>query len=326
MRSKAEWLNDNFNLSSVDVNNIIGNQSFLYRFYQYFLNYLKFTFKCYDDKNCLNHLVFKQLFDGSVTKLLNIENIQELYLKVNSTYYPFLESPEIKNYYEGDFKKKMREYNLTRFENLTFDNMSIDSDIVESLISGENTTLLKTKNAIDFVFFNHTKNLYSSYLKFNIQTLDQLYFFSDYFMNFLPLVYLYPAFQVKNGNETKNYYGNKLSNAMVSLIPLAVNQSIEKIKNNIESVLISRITYHKLKSEKNIIDCRGIFKIVTHNNLEKVEKICSNPQLNFENYKSIKTWVYISDCIYSYCKEEEKQQLKGLSGLNDVNISYIFFF
>ena len=318
MKNRADWLKDNFNLSVIDVNNIIGTQSYLYRFYQYFLNYLKFTFKCYDDKDCLNQLVYKQLFDGSVTKKLKLESIQDLNQKVNSTYYPFLKTPEIKNYFEGDFKKKMRDSNNTRFENITFDNMGIDLNIVKSLIFGDNTTLLKSENAIDFVFYNYTKNLYSSYLKFNIQTLDQLFFFSDYFINFLPAVYLYPSFQVQTGNETNTYYGNKLSNALVSLIPVIVNQSIEKIKDHIESVLISRIAYHKLKSEKNIIDCRDIFKKVTQNNQERVNKICSNTQLNFENYESIKRWVYISDCLFSYCKEDEKQQLKVLSGLSDV--------
>ncbi len=319
MKTRADWLKDNFELSSVDINNIIGSQSYLYRFYQYFLNYLKFSFKCHDDKDCVNQLVYKQLFDGSITKQLNIENIQDLYYKINSTYYPFLKTPEMKKYFEGEFKYKMRNLNNTRFENYTFENMGIDLDIVKALISGVKTNLLKSENAIDFVFYNYTKNLYSSYLKFNIQTLDQLFFFSDYFMNFLPSVYLYPAFEVQSDNNiTSTYYGNKLSNALVSLIPIAVNESIEKIKNNIESVLISRIAYHKLKSEENFIDCWDIFITVTHNNREKVDKICSNPQLNLGSYESIKKWVYISDCLYSYCKEDQKQQLKTLSGLNDV--------
>lgn len=318
MKNRAYWLKDNFKLEINDINNIIGTQSYIYRFYQYFLSYLKFTFKCYDDKDCLNQLVYKQLYDGSVTKQLKIDNIQDLNQKINSTYYPFLKTPEVKNYFEGDFKLKMRNLNNTRFENITFEKMGIDLNLIKSLIFGKNTTLLKSENAIDFVFFNYTKNLYSSYLKFNIQTLDQLFFFSDYFMNFLPSIYLYPSFKVQKGNQSTIYYGNKLSNALVSLIPIAVNQSIEKIKNNIESVLISRITYHKLKSEENIIDCKDIFNNVTKNNKEKVDKICNNPQLNLENYKSIKKWVFISDCLYSYCKEEEKLQLKTMSGLNDV--------
>jgi len=296
---KADWLKDIFKLTNTEINNIVGNQSYLYRFYQYFLSYLRYTFKCYEDQDCLNQLVYQQLFDGSVTNKLNIENIRDLYLQVNSTYYPFIKTPEIKNYFEKDFKLKMRELNNTRYENMTFDDMEIDLGIVKSLILGNSTSLLQTENSIDFIFYNYTKNLYSAYLKFNIQTLDQLFFFADYFTNFIPSVYLYPAFEVQKGNETHSYYGNKLSNAFVSLIPIVVNQSIEKIKNNIESVLIARIAYHKLKSEENIINCEDIFNDVTKN---------------------------ISDCLYSYCKEDEKNYIKSLSGLNDVILIIIILF
>jgi len=323
MKSKANWVREIFNLSQADINNLIGSQSYLYRFYQYFLNYLKFTFKCYDDQDCLNQLIYQQLFDGSVTQKLNIVNIQNLYLNINSIYYPFTKTPEMKQYFENDFKIKMRESNNTRYENMTFDQLGIDLNIVKSLLLGNTTTLLKTQNAIDFVFYNYTKNLYSAYLKFNIQTLDQIAFFADYFMEFLPSVFLYPAFDVQKGNVTYHFYGNKLSNALVSLIPVVVNQSIEKIKNNIESVLIGRIAYHKLKSEENRIDCDSIFKKVTNNDNERIKKICSNPLLNLENYKSIKNWVYISDCLYNYCKEDEKSKLKSLSGLTDVIRKYI---
>ncbi len=196
MKSKVDFLSNNFELSQLDMNNIIGKQSYLYRFYQYFLSYLKYNFRCYNDKDCLNQLIYKQLFDGSVTKKLDIDNIKDLYFNINSTYYPFIKTPEIKNYYETDFKLKMRQLNNTKFENKSFEEIGIDVEIVKSLISGNSTSLLQTQNAIDFLFYNYTKNLYSSYLKFNIQTLDQLIFFTDYFSNFIPSLYLYPTFEI----------------------------------------------------------------------------------------------------------------------------------
>lgn len=318
MRSKANWTREIFNLDTKEVNNLVGKQSYLYRFYLYFISYLKNKLKCYDNQNWLNELIYSQLLDGSITKILNIDSIKNLNIKINPEYFPFLKSPEIKKYYEGEFKEKMKNGNITKYENITFEKLDTDLNIVKTLIIGNNTSLLKIENAIDFVFYNYTKNLYSSYLRFNIQNLEQLFFFADYFVNFIPSIYLYPSFQVKTENGVSTYYGNRLSNAFVSLIPIVVNNSIEKIKKDMESVIVARIAYHKLKSEENIINCNDLFSKVIENREERVYKICSNPIINLENFKSIKKWVYISDCLYSFCKEEEKEELKKLSGLNDV--------
>lgn len=319
MQSKALWLKNLFGLNDKDISNLIGNQSYIYRFYLYFTNYIKYNFKCNDEENCLNELVYRQLLDGSVTKILNIDTIQNLNMLINPEYYPFIKTPEIKNYFEGDFKYKMRALNNTRFENLTFEDMEIDLGILKTLILEKNTTLLKLENSIDFVFFNYTKNLYSSYLRFNIQTLEQLIFFADYFVNFIPSTFLYPLFQVTNQEKVSTYYGNRLSNALVSLIPAAVNTAIYKIENDMEAVLIARIAYEKLKSEENKINCHDLFMKVTKKNNLRVNLICSNPIINLENFNSIKKWIEISDCLYSFCKEAQKSELKQLSGLSEVN-------
>ncbi len=319
---KADWLTQSFNLSKIDSKNIIGTQSYLYRFYQYFKSYLKFTFKCYDDLECLDNLVYQQLFDGSVTKTLNIENLQSLNLLTNSTYYPFIKTPEIKNFFEKDFKEKMKENNNTKYENMTFEEMEIDLDTVKSLILGKNTTLLKTQNAIDFIFFNYTKNLYTAYLKFNIQTLDQLVFFAEYFVSFIPDVYYYPAFintkNINNKTENNIYKGNRISNALISLIPIAINNSVTYIKDHIENVVLNKIVYENIKSEENQNICQTLFAKVIKNNLSGIDKICSNEDINLGSLNSVKKWIYISDCLYSYCKEEQKNELKMLTGLNEV--------
>ena len=224
----------------------------------------------------------------------------------------------MKDFFNKNFKKKMNLLNITKFKNMTYEELGVDLDIVKSLIIGDNTTLLNSQNAIDFVFYNYTRNLYSVYKKFNIQTLDQLTFFSEYFINFIPNTYCNPIIIFKVDNIKHISYGNKISNALVSLIPLAINLSIEKLMANIEPVLISRTAYHKFKSEKSQINCVDLFMSVTKNNLERVNKICSNDLINLQSYQSIKKWVFISDCLNAYCKEVEKNQLKEISGLSDV--------
>ncbi len=227
----------------------------------------------------------------------------------------------------------MVEINSTRFNNKTFEDLDLDINVIKSLISEGPKGLLNTQNAVDFLFFNYTRNLYSSYLKFNIQTLDQLYFLTDYFVNFLPKIILYPSFKFNEKelenlklNKIKNKdpiptiirYGNKQSNAFVSLIPYVINNNIQKIKTNLVQTLIANVAFYKLKSEQNLIDCNVIFLNVTKNNTIRTNEICSNNLINLDNYGSIKRWVYISDCIFSYCKENEKNYLKEISGLNEV--------
>ena len=221
----------------------------------------------------------------------------------------------------------MQNTNNTNFVNKTFEDLELDLTVVKSLISEGPKGLLNTQNAVDFLTFNYTRNLYSSYLKFNIQTLDQLYFLSDYFVNFLPNLILYPSFKFEENtknfkgekNAAKIYYGNKQSNALVSLIPIVFNNNIQKITKNMEQVLIANVAFYKLKSEQNLICCNAIFKNVTKNNKERVNEICGNHLINLDNYDSIKRWVYISDCIFSYCKENEKNEIKEISGLSEVN-------
>lgn len=267
-----------------------------------------------------------------------------MYDAVNPELFPFISTLEFKNYFEGEFKQKMADLNSTRFQNKTFENLGLDLNIVKSLISNGPKGLLDSQNAVDFLFYNYTRNLYDSYLKFNIQTLDQLFFLSDYFVNFLPNLIYYPSFNfdenfiekalgknkelkdeksknlmIKNLKE-KIMYGNKQSNALVSLIPMVLNNSIMKIKENLKQTLIANVAFYKLKSEQNLINCNNIFLNVTKSNQERTDKICANHLINLDNYESIKRWVYISDCVFSNCKEEEKKEIQEISGLSEVGI------
>ena len=147
-----------------------------------------------------------------------------------------------------------------------------------------NSSLFFAKNIIDLYYFNQTSDLISVFNKFKLTSKDTMYFLCDYIYNYS----LNNFALLKFKDENIIYQGASDERAFSLLSVIAIKSSIDKIKDNIKLILLSKIIYNEyiLQIKK---DCNYFVSRVTNDS--RLAQICANNQTNMKSYESIKIWV-----------------------------------
>ena len=178
---EAKWLKSDLGLTDDEIKKILGNSSYLAKFYSYFSERLIKEFNC-DASGC--QLLFKQLTDGAILKVFGLNNLQELSKMISPNAYSF-ESPEINVYYE-------KEYNGT----IPFDEIKLKEDQLSTFFSVSSPLCLSDpNNLVTLLNLNTTSSSYEAYELYKISSLDQLKFITNYVFDYLPKIYIYPLFE-----------------------------------------------------------------------------------------------------------------------------------
>ena len=95
----ANWLMSVLNLTSNEIDTLLGKNSLLNEYYNLYNVQLASDFKCSDSSYCGNELIYKQLIDGSVLKTFNFENFKEFNKHIEEDVYEIERSPEMEIYF-----------------------------------------------------------------------------------------------------------------------------------------------------------------------------------------------------------------------------------
>ena len=103
--ANSHWLTDLFELTESEINSVLLNEDcYLVKEYAKFNKNLVEKFKCKNELNCGDELIYKQLRDSSVISSLftDIQTYGELNTFLGTNYYPFDTSPEMKTYFDNE--------------------------------------------------------------------------------------------------------------------------------------------------------------------------------------------------------------------------------
>ena len=78
----SNWINEEFSLSKDEIISIVGKEEFLNRYLNSFINKLAKELGCDLSKGCGDSLIYYQLINRNVTKVIGIDNISELMKKI----------------------------------------------------------------------------------------------------------------------------------------------------------------------------------------------------------------------------------------------------
>lgn len=319
----ADWLRVLFDLTDDEISYILKDtHSYLVSEYELYKIDIRQRYKCENDDLCGNELLYKQLINGSVISV-EIPEIKD-YLSLNkileTNYYPFDKSPEMKIFLEEELNTKDESY-LPKKEQL------------ESLLNTKSENcLLYPNNSIYLLYLNKTE--YKKYLDL---TLNQIYFLSQYFYDYLPKIFLYPKINTMNNNK------NDTKDATVSVEPIAktISTIFQEISDKIYQKF-SKINLYKYLLVETIKDnlkekihfdkvdeiCPLIFQKILDDG-KKVNKICSDKNIGFNEERGLYEWVSPYYCFDEY-KDEEKcnpailNYLKELVYITDDEVNQIF--
>ena len=277
------WINEQFSLSKNEINSIIGKEEFLSRYLDSFINKLAKELGCDSSKGCGDSLIYYQLLNRNVTKVIGIENISELMKKIGLPLEIDI-SPEMDIYFEKIYSKKVEgkynEYSLTEKQ-------------LFNILKG-NYSIYSPSNAIYLLNINKTKNYIKSSEIFLLKE-KQLQFITDYIFDFLLNEFSY----IKIKDNNKEYTIDENARTFTNLLQILVDNSYGKlIKNNtLLSILRSLIIWKQLEIEikENNNLCEEIFQKALDDG-KRVLIICQNPKFNLSSIDIVNQWVKPYKC------------------------------
>ncbi|MCQ2818992.1 MAG: transmembrane domain-containing protein [archaeon] len=288
----AKWLRSELGLTETEIQKILGTDSYLCKFYNYFAGKLIKEFNC-DPSGC--QLLFKQLSESAILKLFGVNNLQELSKLMSPNAYSF-ESPEINVYYEKEYKNSSK----------TFDELKLNEEQLSTLFSTTSKLCLTDpNNLVTLLNLNTTSSTYEAYELYKIASLDQLNFITNYVFNYLPQIYVFPKFT----NEDKTYTISGLSKAFSSFAQIFIDKTIGTFlakSDQLFSLVLSIFAYKELPKDDDPMDvCADILQNVIADG-KKVLKICSNEKYNLGTEEGLKNWLkpYLCfDISEIYCNQ-----------------------
>ncbi|MCQ2815751.1 MAG: hypothetical protein MJ252_00645 [archaeon] len=295
---KALWLKNILKLNDVEIESVIGETSFLYKYYGEFKKKIEAEYVCEFTK-C--HLLYRQLADGSVLNQYNL-NIKELISIMHPDQITF-DSPEMNLFYEVDYVESQ----------IPFEDIKLSGEQLFYLMdkNAENT-LLNPKNII-LLLGDKTNRILTDELKakYFIKSLDQLDFISNYITKYLPLIYVYLKFE----NEEKSFYITGQAKTYVSLIQNYISNTYGKLyekRDKISSIVLKKMLDSLWEHEDKESLCPEMLQRIIDDG-KRVLKICNDEYFSFISEEGLKKWtrVYVcfredgekSDCDYEFLKE-----------------------
>ena len=240
---------------------LLDQNSYLIQEYKNFYEYLKQKFKCNDDQ-CDIKLLYLQLIDSSVISELypELKNFKELNTLLKTNFYPFDISPEMKIFYDNDYKKNSK---------FSFDEVKPNLEQIDRLLNlNSEYCLLKINKSLEFLHINKTednqKKIDNYFVDFNY---DKINYLTEYFYNYLPKIFFYYQINSEDNNNAKINAEESLSYGLISktitnFIPL-ISQKIYNNSINIDllSYIITPLTFIKIKEKINYTETDEICPI-----------------------------------------------------------------
>ena len=321
---KSDWLSELFELTKEEISSILGNNNgYLLTEYKKYNSDLATKFNCKNEQ-CGIELLYIQLISGSVISSLNLEvkNYMSLNNILETQYYPFSKTPEMIYYFEEKYAKE------------EFSNYSPTKEQLDSLLNSESKyCLLSSNNSINFLYLNKTKE------KTKQQILDltdnQMNFLSDYFYKFLPEIFLYPPIndQKKNNLEEETMRVEPEAKIISYMFQSVADKTYKQMpKENLYDYIISTLILANLKKKTNYNELDEICPIIMQKVLDdgkKVNKICSDKNIGFNNRDSLLKWIEPYYCLSinktdTRCNMYIIDYLKDLIYITEDEINQIF--
>ena len=295
--TKANWLKDDYYLTSEEINSVLGENQFLYNKYLEYNKELAKKYKCRDENFCGYDIIYTQLISGKVIKDANLDNLYSLYQQINKEYYPFSKSPELNLYFE-EYKKKINR------EDIKYEDYLVNETQLDIIIGPQSQfSILSANNSVLFLSLIQVEDT---------QTLSQIYelsiekakFLCDYFYEFLPKLFLYQDFQ----EDGKTYTINPTAKAFSIIAQNIMGETYYKLSNSkgLYNLLLSKLVWrglhYKLLNFSMEYEDEDICPLIMQHALDdgrKVLKICSDPQTSFNSPYTLSKWFAPYYCVKS---------------------------
>lgn len=321
----ANWLISVLNLTSEEIESLLGKNSWLNENYNSYNEQLAKDFNCADSSYCGNELIYKQLIDGSVLKTFNFNNFKEFNKYIEEDVYEIEKSPEMEIYFNEVFSQVIKDANVTYNDvKFTLEQLLLLFDIP----THNQTVITNPQNAIKLLNLNQTNNLNEALQLYQITSTTQLMFIVNYIFEYIPSIYLYPKFT----HNEQTYKVNPLSKTFTSFIQFMITDSYNKLiaNANLYHTVLAKLTYQFILEEVGEDNLNDVCPILLQRVLgqgKKVLQICSDPELSMNSYYAIKNWIKPYECVNDptlVCDKSILYYLEHLAGLADEDIKKIY--
>ena len=329
---KANWLSDLFELTEDEIYSILENDNaYLITEYKKYNSDLANQFNCENKEKCDIELLYEHLVNGTVIPTLYPELKDYLSLNnyLETKYYPFDKTPEMKLYFDNEF------INYIPKEEQNYNNYAPSKEQLNSLLKTDSENcLLSANNSIYLIYLNKTKDPMKDEKYYLNLTSNKILFLSKYLYEFLPKVFLYPEINVQNkilGDEPINV--DPIAKT-VSAMSQNIADKTYKLMSNLDLynyMLMSLIKFN-LKEKTHYEQYDELCPIIMQKILDdgkKVHKICSDENIGFNSDESLKKWMEPFYCFY-YDKNSTKcnmyiiDYLQNLVYITDEELNEIF--
>ena len=301
---KSSWLYNLFNLTEIDINSILGKDTYLNNKYIQFNSDLANKFNCYNKSICGNEIFYKQLLSGEVLSHFGLSNISSLYQLIKNEYYNFKKSPELFIFFE-EFKQN------TGNPDIKYEDYAPKVDLFFKLFDpSSKISLLSSKISSLFLMINHANDIDKAKEINKTLTLNNVKLISDYVYNYLPKLFIYQEYKDEDGTNREI---EQFAHAFVTINKDIVDNTygllrqMKDIYNKflldfVWDSLINNYFSSKLKLNKNSNFaepdelCPLIMQLALDDG-RKVLKICSDPVTSFNSTETLFKWFEPYYCI-----------------------------
>ena len=326
--SNSSWLNEIFSLNDSEIYSILLDENaYLIQEYKNFNKFLSQKYNC-DGDQCDIKLLYMQLINSSIISELfpELKNFESLNTELNTGYYPFENSPEMKIFYEEEYQLKHKS---------SFEEVRPNLEQVNRLLNlTSEHCLLKIENSINFLHINKTEEKKQNQNKeyFVDLSYDKVNYLTEYFYDYLPRIFFFynkdPGEDNKNIKEIKSY--GLMPKVLANFIPIIAQKTYQKLSNfNVFSFLLARLILLKL-AEKEFDDiCQRIMPKFLDDE-EKIDAICSDPEINLAKEDSVYLYINRFYCLPEFeqyenkCNESLNDYFKEKVNLTENEINAIF--
>ena len=302
--SNATWLKDLFDLTDTEINSVLLNDdSDMIQDFAQFNAYIAKEFKCKNETKCGDELLYKQLIENSVISGLPsaFKNFKELNTYLKTNYYPFDTEPEMRAFFDNEYKYKKQHIK-------NYKDVELKREQLEKFLNVENKyCLLSLENSMNILYLNKTEDNKKDTKYYDDLTYDKVNFLTEYFYDYLPRIFLYPP--QNNALTPDPKYLGLTSKAVSNLLPKISEYTFDKIANiDIISYFEEKISFVQMKKVLSNYELEEICPVIMQkvlNDAKKVFKVCSDENVNFSSEKSLNSFIKLY-----YCQEETKDEKK----------------
>ena len=311
----AEWLKKIFTLDDTQINSLLLNDnSCLMQNYTEYKDTIKKKYECTDESECSKELLYKQLINSSVIseEISEVKTYKELNVYLQIDIYPFDKTPEMKDYFEKEYKEKYK-------DKTSYEQVSVTKDQLKKFIEKDGDYyLLYLNNSINILHINKTEDPKKESKYFNGLKYDQVNFLTEYFYNYLPKAFLYHSIDIEKkveGDDPKSY--GLLAKAVSNFLPKIAEETYNKMSHiDLLSYLEKKLLFVYLKSLLDGVELEEICPIIYQKVLDdgkKVYQICSDEKISLKDEESFYKYYQ-----FYFCQNETFDESKCDYGLKEI--------